>query len=217
MAAADQFTIEIKGKGGHGASPHQTVDPILTSAHVIQALQAIVSRQINPLEPVVVSVCSIHGGDSFNVIPDAVKLTGTVRTLNSQIQQEMPERMEAILKGIASAFRANIRLEYKWGYPVLVNNPKMLEVVQKAGTEIVGLGRIVSVDAPTMGAEDFACYTEVVPGAYYFLGVQRASVEPVPWHNPRFDIDEAALSTGAAVLAGCVLQAQKVFEKEAVL
>jgi len=209
MAAADQFTIEILGRGGHGASPHQTVDPIVIAAHVIQALQSIVSRQTDPLEPVVVSVCAIHGGSSFNVIANRVTLTGTVRTLNSLVQQQMPERLRAIIAGVTKAFGADFTLDYQCGYPVLINDPKVLKVATQAGIDIVGGPRIMPVTVPTMGAEDFACFTSRIPGAYFFLGVKPAAGDVYPLHNPRFDIDETALQTGAAVLAACVLRAQE--------
>lgn len=212
MAAADEFTIEIKGRGGHGAAPHQTVDPIVVSAYVIQALQLIVSRQTDPLEPVVVSVCAIKGGQSFNIIADRVTLTGTVRTLNPQVQQQMPEAIRNIVKGVTSAFGADFNFDYQWGYPLLRNNQQMLDIVRQAGRAVVGRQKVLQINMPSMGAEDFACFTGHVPGAYFFLGAQPPGGVSHPWHNPKFDIDEAALATGAAVLAGCVVKAQEVLE-----
>ncbi|MFA5880796.1 MAG: amidohydrolase [Eubacteriales bacterium] len=212
MAAADEFTIEIKGRGGHGAAPHQTVDPIVVSAYVIQALQLIVSRQTDPLEPVVVSVCAIKGGQSFNIIADRVTLTGTVRTLNPQVQQQMPEAIRNIVKGVTSAFGADFNFDYQWGYPLLRNNQQMLDIVRQAGRAVVGRQKVLQINMPSMGAEDFAYFTGHVPGAYFFLGAQPPGGVSHPWHNPKFDIDEAALATGAAVLAGCVVKAQEVLE-----
>jgi len=209
MAAADQFTIEIRGGGGHGAAPHQTTDPILAASHVVQALQSIVSRRTDPVEPVVVSVCTINGGNSFNVIPDTVTMNGTVRTLNPLIQKEMPEMIRDVLKGVTSYFGAEFRFDYKWGYPALVNNRQALEIVRMAGNDIVGAHRVMTLNVPSMGAEDFACFTGRVPGAYFLLGVKGSGKEIFPWHNPRFDIDESALATGAAMLAACVVHAQK--------
>jgi len=212
MAAADEFTIEIKGRGGHGAAPHQTVDPIVVSAYVIQALQLIVSRQTDPLEPVVVSVCAIKGGQSFNIIADRVTLTGTVRSLNPQVQQQMPEAIRNIVKGVTSAFGADFNFDYQWGYPLLRNNQQMLDIVRQAGRAVVGRQKVLQINMPSMGAEDFAYFTGHVPGAYFFLGAQPPGGVSHPWHNPKFDIDEAALATGAAVLAGCVVKAQEVLE-----
>ncbi|PKM44993.1 MAG: amidohydrolase [Firmicutes bacterium HGW-Firmicutes-8] len=212
MAAADEFTIEIKGRGGHGAAPHQTVDPIVVSAYVVQALQLIVSRQTDPLEPVVVSVCAIKGGQSFNIIADRVTLTGTVRTLNPQVQQQMPEAIRNIVKGVTSAFGADFNFDYQWGYPLLRNNQQMLDIVRQAGRAVVGRQKVLQINMPSMGAEDFAYFTGHVPGAYFFLGAQPPGGVSHPWHNPKFDIDEAALATGAAVLAGCVVKAQEVLE-----
>ena len=216
MAAADQFKVEIIGKGGHGAAPHQTIDPILVAAHVVQALQAVVSRQTDPIEPVVVSVCAINGGQSFNVIADRVELSGTVRALNSQVQQYIPQKIRNIIKGITSAYDAGFNFDYQWGYPALVNNGKALEAVRLAGNDIVGRQRVVNVSIPSMGAEDFACFTGRVPGAYFFLGVKRSEEEIHPWHNSRFDIDESSLSTGAAVLAGCVVHGAEILQQEEV-
>ncbi len=215
MAAADQFIIEIKGKGGHGAAPHQTIDPIVVASHVVQALQFIVSRQVDPMEPVVVSVCAIKGGQSFNIIADRVSLTGTVRTLNPRVQQQIPDRIRTIVKGVTAAFGADFSFDYEWGYPALTNNKEMLEIVRQAGYGIVGRQRVLQVDLPSMGAEDFACFTGYVPGAYFFLGAKPSDGEPYPWHNSKFNIDESALATGAAVLAGCVMQVQAVYGKEA--
>lgn len=210
MAAADEFIIEIKGRGGHGAAPQQTIDPILVSSHVVQALQSIASRMVDPLEPVVISICSIHGGQSFNVIPDNVILKGTVRTLNPNVQQEIPDRIRKIVKGVVSAFGAGFSLDYQWGYPALVNNRQILDIVRQAGKEIIGKHRILSISSPSMGAEDFASFSQRAPGAYFFLGVRKNDSEIYPWHNSRFDIDESALAKGAALLAGCAIRAQEV-------
>ncbi len=214
MAAADQFKVEIIGKGGHGAAPHQTIDPILVASHIVQALQAVVSRQTDPIEPVVVSVCAINGGQSYNVIADRVMLNGTVRTMNPQVQQYIPEKIRNIIRGITSAYGAGFNFDYQWGYPALVNNGKAMEAVRVAATEITGRQRVVNISTPSMGAEDFACFTGRVPGAYFFLGVKKPGAEVYPWHNPRFDIDESALSTGAAVLAGCAVQGAEILRQK---
>ncbi|PKM81668.1 MAG: amidohydrolase [Firmicutes bacterium HGW-Firmicutes-14] len=213
MAAADRFRVEIKGRGGHAAAPHQATDPIIVASHVVQALQNIVSRQVDPAEPVVVSVCSIQGGNSFNIIPALVVLAGTVRTIDPNIQQQMPERIKEIVRGVTSAFGAGHTVDYRWGCPALVNNREMTEIVRSAGAGIVGSHRVLVVTTPSMGAEDFAFFTGLVPGAYFFLGVKSNGSETYPWHNPMFDIDESALSTGAALLAGCVLCAQEKLEE----
>lgn len=214
MAAADRITIEIKGKGGHGAAPHQAVDPIVIAAHVTLALQNIVSRQMDPVEPVVVSVCSINGGHSHNVIPDKVVLIGTVRTIDPNIQKKMPDKIRDIVRGITSAFGADFSFDYQYGYPALANNTKMVEILRQAGHEAVGRQHTLNIAAPSMGAEDFACFSSKVPGAYFFLGARPQNGEVYPWHNPRFDIDESVLSIGAGLLAGCVFKAQEILLKE---
>lgn len=214
MAAADRFTIEIQGQGGHGAAPHQAVDPVVIAAHVTLALQSIVSRQTDPVEPVVVSVCSINGGNSYNVIPDRVVLIGTVRTIDPNVQKKMPDKIRDIVKGITQSFGADFSFDYKYGYPALANNTQMVEVVRQAGNETVGRQRTLKVAVPSMGAEDFACFTAKVPGAYFFLGARPVHGEVYPWHNPRFDIDESVLSVGASLMAGCVFKAQEILLKE---
>lgn len=213
MAAADVFTLEIIGKGGHGAVPHQSVDPILTASHVIIALQSIVSRQTDPVEPVVLSICSISGGQSYNVIPDRVILKGTVRTLNKELQRQMPERIRSVVGGVTSSFGADFKLDYEYGYPALINNTNMVEVVRNTGCHIVGKDRISDIGDPSMGAEDFSYFVQKVPGAFFFLGVKPEQGEAYPWHNPRFDLDESVLSVGAAMLAGCVFNAQEILAK----
>ncbi len=214
MAAADRISIEIRGHGGHGAAPHQSVDPVVIAAHVILALQNIVSRQMDPVEPVVVSVCSINGGSSHNVIPDKVELVGTVRTIDPNIQKTMPDKIRNIVKGITSSFGADFSFDYQYGYPALHNNKQMVEVVRQAGYEVFGRQRTLSVAAPSMGAEDFACFSSKVPGAYFFLGARPQKGEVYPWHNPRFDIDESVLSQGASLITACVFKSQEILLKE---
>lgn len=207
MAAADEFIITIKGKGGHAANPHQAVDTILAAAQAVQALQAIASRQVDPVEPVVVSVCSIHGGTAFNVLAEEVQLQGTVRTINPNLQQQMPDMMRQILGGITGAFGASYELEYKFGYPALVNNPQLLASISEAAREALGPNRVLPFATPSMGSEDFACYAQKVPGAYIFLGARPAEGEIYPWHHPKFNINEEVLPMGAAVVTAAVLKA----------
>ncbi|MHB1127125.1 MAG: M20 metallopeptidase family protein [Bacillota bacterium] len=201
MAAADMFVLEVHGKGGHGASPHQTVDAVMVAAEVIQSLQTIVSRRVDPLEPSVISVGTINGGYKNNIIADKVVMTGTVRTLDPDLRLRMPEEIKRVIDGIGAAHGATCSLEYQWGFPPLVNNSIMADLIREAGNEVVGTGKTLPVPRPSMGGEDFAYFAQKVPGAYFYLGVGKKDQVMHPWHNARFDLDESALPVGAAVIA----------------
>lgn len=201
MAAADKFTILIRGEGGHGAAPHQAVDAIVVGAQVISALQAVTSRQVNPLEPVVVTIGTVNAGQRFNIIAETMTMTGTVRTLSGCLRAEMPRKLERIVHGVCSAYGASYTLDYEWGYPVLSNHQQVLALARRAALDVVGPRLIVPLSEPSMGGEDFAYFAEKVPGAFVYLGVGFAGEGRVqPWHSPRFDLNEEALPIGAAFL-----------------
>lgn len=206
MAAADLIKIKIIGSGGHGAAPHQTVDPIVTAAQVIQGLQLIASRRVDPLESVVVTIGKIQGGEKFNIIPREVELEGTVRTLTSDLHNQVKGMIEMILEGTTSACGAQYELEYTRNYPVLVNDIKITDLVEDASREILGKANTLILEKPLMGSEDFANYLEHVPGSYLFLGVRPEEGRIIyPWHHPGYDINEEALPVGAAVLSWAAL------------
>jgi len=195
MAAGDKFAVDVIGKGGHAASPHLTVDPIVISSYVIQALQTIASREANPTEATVLTVGKIEGGVAFNVIPSAVRLTGTVRTLDKSLHKEIPDKMERIIKGVCEAFRAQYKLDYQVGVPILVNDPQKTRFVKSIAKEVVGNDRVV--DYQTMGYDDASYFLQEVPGAYYFIGSgNKDKGTDYPHHNPHFDIDEDSLLIG---------------------
>ena len=198
MAATDNFKLIIRGSAGHGAMPHQAVDAVVAAAQVIMALQALVSRQIDPLEPVVVTVGKITGGTAINVVAQEVVLEGTVRTLAPDLRQSMPERLQTVAEGICQAFGAECRLEYNFGYPVLNNDAAMAELAAAAARESGLLP--IALAKPLLGGEDFAYLLEQVPGCMLFLGSgdERFSY---PLHHPCFDFDEAILPIGAKLLA----------------
>ncbi|MBT9177454.1 MAG: putative hydrolase YxeP [Firmicutes bacterium] len=198
MAAADNFRLVICGSGGHGAMPHQAVDALVVAAQTVLALQALVSRQIDPLEPVVVTVGKITGGSVANVVAQEVVLEGTVRTLAPELRQTMPQRLRTIAEGICQAFGARCQLEYSFGYPVLKNDQAMTELAAKAVVDS-GLQQVI-LDRPLLGGEDFAYLLEQVPGCMLFLGSgdERFSY---PLHHPCFDFNEAILPLGAKLLA----------------
>lgn len=206
MASADRFTITVRGRGGHAASPHRTVDPIIVAAQIITALQTIVGREVSPIEPAVVTVASLTAGTTYNVIPDTATIRGTVRAFSSEVRQLMQERIGDLARGIASALRASAEVDYRVGYPVLVNHAAMVELAREALGGLLGPRAIVDRE-PVMGAEDFAFILQRVPGAFLHLGVRHPTWKtPRPVHTATFDLDEAALPVGAAALVAIALR-----------
>ena len=159
MAAADNFTITVRGRGGHGAMPHQGVDAVLAAAHVVTALQALVSRMTDPLDPLVITIGKVSGGTACNVIADHVILEGTVRTLNTELQNNLPALIEKTAKNICAAFGAECELNYKFGYPVLRNRGPGVDVGREAAAAVVGEGKIVNMEQPLMGGGRFCLYS----------------------------------------------------------
>ena len=208
MAAADSFTLKVIGKGGHGAAPHKSVDAITTASSIIQAWQQLVSRQVDPLEPFVVSIGSIHGGQEFNIIAEEVELKGTVRTLNENLRETVPSMMETMAVRTAEAFGARCEFTYEQGYPVLHNDEGKTDLVREVAREICGEEGVVELPNPYMGGEDMAYFLQHMPGCFFMLGVRPKRVEsPYPWHSPCFDINENALPYGTALLAASAARA----------
>jgi amidohydrolase len=195
-AEADTFKIVVQGTGGHGAYPHNTVDPIIITSNIVLALQAIVSREINPIDPAVVSVCKINSGTTFNVIPENAEMLGTVRTLDKKIAQKMPDRIERIAKNISGAYGGNAELEYIFGYPPVVNSAKESEFVKEIARSIIGEENII--EAPiSMGGEDMAYFLERVPGVIFWLGsMNKEKGFDKLFHTQNFDFDESVLPVG---------------------
>ncbi len=206
MASSDSIEIAIHGRGGHGAAPHETVDPILTAAHFITQVQTVVSRKIEPIEPAVVSIGAINGGTIHNVIPDDVRMLGTVRAFSPDVRKQMQPRIESILKGTCDAHGATYELQYDWRYPVTANDPVEAEYVRRLAARVLGEERSQAM-TPTMGAEDFSFMLERRPGCFFFLGTQRDRRTSAPHHNARFAIDEAALETGVRMMVALALDA----------
>ncbi len=200
MAAVDRLRIVIRGRGGHGGMPQRAADPVLAAAHVITALQSIVSRETSPLHSAVVTIGSIHGGEAFNVIPDEVLLTGTIRTFDAELRRSMPERVARIAASVAGALRCQAEVELRAGNPAVVNDARVAALARRAAERVVGPERVVEPE-PTMGGEDMAVYFERVPGCFVFVG----SANPQkgidrPHHSPHFDFDEDALAIGCEFL-----------------
>jgi amidohydrolase len=199
FASADEFTIKIAGKGGHGAAPHQTIDPVVVAAHVTLALQTIVSRRTHPLKSAVVTVGQIHGGVRHNIISDSATLNGTCRALEKPVRAMIQKEIRAIAKGVTAAFGAKAEVEWRDGYPPTVNDPKMTELVRAAAAEVVGESNVVAQEI-TMGAEDMSYVLERVPGCYWLLGSANSKKGlDYPHHSARFDFDEESLPIGVQV------------------
>jgi amidohydrolase len=205
MASVDRFDIVIIGVGSHGAYPHSGVDPIVVGSHVVAALQTVVSREVPPLAPVVVTVGTFHGGTAFNIIPSHVELSGTVRTVDKRIRDEMPARLERIVRGITSGMRADSSFNYVFGYPVTVNDGGRAQFARRVAEGIVGEANVVSVGM-TMGAEDMAYFLDAVPGCYLRLGSGNPDKGLIhPHHSALFNFDEAALPIGVELLTQLTL------------
>jgi len=204
MAAADRFTITVTGVGGHGARPHVAVDPILTSAQIVSGLQEIVSRNIDPVKPAVVSVCMIHGGDTNNVIPAEVVLEGTTRYFDSALQEMIRSRMEQVIAGICSANNAGYQFSYRPGYIPLVNDGEQVAFVQSVVETYMGPETWAGEIPLTMGAEDFSYYLDRVPGAFVRLGL---GSETANLHSSKFDFNDKAIATGITLLTAVALEA----------
>jgi amidohydrolase len=208
MASSDSIEVTVRGRGGHGAAPHETVDPILTAAHFITQLQSVVSRKIEPIEPAVVTIGAISGGTIHNIIPDTVRMLGTVRAFSAEVRRHMQPRIEAILRGCCEAQGATYDLDYVWRYPVTSNNAAEAAYVRAVATRVVGEDRAQEM-VPTMGAEDFSFMLEQRPGCFFFVGTQSDERTAVSHHNARFAIDEAALETGVQMMVALAMDAPK--------
>ncbi len=203
MAAADNFRITVKGRAGHGSMPHQTVDSILTAAQLVVNLQSIISRNLDPLKPGVVSFGTIQGGTVYNIIPEEVKLTGTVRSFDTSVQDLARTRLQEITQKTCEAFGAEGEMEYEPGYPPLVNPPEMVDFAMEVVAKTLGRDRIVDID-PVMGGEDFAYFLQKIPGAFLFFGM--GDGQACPHHHPGFDMDEKALPQAALLLTSLALE-----------
>jgi amidohydrolase len=203
MAQAEDFDVTIIGRGGHGARPHDGVDAIVVAAQVIQALQTIVSRKINPLEPVVVSIGKMEGGSARNIICDKVILKGTARTLNKEVAKKIPGFLKEVISGITKGAGASFELNYYGGYPILINHPKATDLARRSIAKLFGKEAIFELKRPMMGGEDFAYYLQKIPGSFLRLGIRNPKKDAIyPWHHPKFTVDEDAIKIGSAVLAG---------------
>ena len=205
MAGGDIFDVRIIGRGGHGAIPDMTVDPVIAAAHIVNALQTIVARNVSPLETAVVSVTSIHGGTAFNVIPPEVKLEGTLRSFDTGVRRKMIERFEQITRGVGEAMGCHVEINIKRITPPLVNNESITSKVQETAQRVLPEARL-DTEYQTMTAEDMAFMQEKVPGCFFFVGSNDKTRHlDYGHHHPKFDFNEEALIRGAALMAAAAM------------
>jgi len=206
MAGAEIFKIKIRGKGGHGAAPHLAIDPILASAQIITALQSITSRNIPPLKSAVVSVCTINGGDAFNVIPQEVLLAGTIRTFDLDVRDKVLERFEVIVYGMAETMGCQAEIELNRLTPAVINNSEIATRIQKIAKTLYPSADVDSNNKTTMGSEDMAFMMELVPGCFFFVGSANSDKNlDASHHHPLFDFDEQALPQAVAIMTASAM------------
>jgi hippurate hydrolase len=193
MAAADRVTIRVVGRGGHGAAPHQTIDPVVASASLIMALQSVVSRNVNPLDAAVITVGTIHGGTAANVIPDSVELSLTVRTFKPEVRDRIEARITALARAQAESYGAVAEIEYQRGYPVLVNHADETDFARQVAAEQFGGDRIQADFPPITASEDFAYMLQAQPGSYLFLG----NGDSAALHSPSYNFNDDILPVAA--------------------
>ena len=203
MAGADSFNVEIKGKGGHAAYPHEVKDPIVAALSIAQAFQTIVSRNNIPSDDLVISITQVHSGTTDNVIPEVAYLNGTVRTFDLSVQEMVIERMEKIISGFAMSFEVDAKLNYEKGYPPTINHDDATNFAIEVAKDVCGSDQVLTSVGKEMGAEDFSYMLEKRPGAYLFLGIG----EGAGLHNPNYDFNDAASPVGASFFARLIEKA----------
>ena len=202
MASADHFDLTIRGQGGHAAYPQTTVDPIVVGSQVVSAFQTLASREVSPLDSVVVTITQFHAGTAYNIIPGTAELKGTVRCLSNALRDEMPAKMERIAAGICSALRAEYTFAYHLGPPAVINDARLTAQIESVGRDLLGPENTVFLETPSMGGEDFAYYLLRIPGAMFRLGV---GTNVTALHTPTYDFSDGALPSGIAMLSHLAL------------
>jgi amidohydrolase len=206
-ASADAFSIDVIGKGAHGARPHEGIDPIVAASAIVTALQTIVSRRLDPGASAIVTIGSIHGGSAPNVIPELVQLTGTLRAMVPDVRATLHREIENVVTSVAAAHGATARVTIEHGPPPIVNPEREAGWARAAAERVLGSGSVVPFGTTNMGGEDFACYMERIPGCFLRIGARETGGSPAPAHSPRFVAAEESIFVGAAVLAECAREA----------
>ena len=204
MAATDRLEIDVRGEGAHGAYPHKSHDSVLCAARIIDAVQSIVSRELDPLDPAVVSITTIHAGNAYNIIPERVEILGTIRTYSPAVRRHIISAVDRIAANTAKAHRCTARVRVVEGYPMTVNDEKMADLVAQTGCAVIGASH-VQPQQTSLGAEDFSFYLKHAPGAFFRLGIAQAGKPFVPLHNPKFDFNDLAIPTGVKMLSAVAI------------
>ncbi|MDH6060747.1 M20 family metallopeptidase [Chrysosporum bergii ANA360D] len=205
MAAVECFNCTILGRGGHGAMPHQTIDSVVVAAQIVNALQTIVSRNVNPIDSAVVTVGELHAGTKLNIIADTARMSGTIRYFNPDLRGFFHQRVEQIIAGVCHSHGAEYELEYCSLYPPVINDPAMAELVKSVAEEVIETPLGVVPECQTMGGEDMSFFLQEVPGCYFFVGSANPEKNlAYPHHHPRFDFDETALAIGVEIFVRSV-------------
>jgi hippurate hydrolase len=205
LAAADVFSIDVSGGGGHASMPHLATDPIPVACEIVSALQSMVTRRINVFDPAVLTVTKIHAGSALSVIPRTAQIQGTFRTVSDTTRRIVREQLEQVVAGIAAAHGVEARTHHIPGYPVTVNDDDFAGFAREVTTSLVGSHQVIDMPAPVMGAEDFSYVLQRVPGAMVFLGARPAEGRGEPLHSSRMTLEESALATGVALHAAMAL------------
>ncbi len=201
MASADSLELTICGQSGHAAYPDRSVDAVAIAANIVVALQTVVAREIDPVEPAVLTFGTINGGVAHNIIAQEVNLTGTARAFSHKVREQIPQAVERISSGIAKSMRGEAHFEYIKGTPPLINDDNLVDVVIKSAIETIGKDNVISLAAPSMGGEDFAFYLEKIPGCMFRMGTRNDNPQShLALHNPKIIFDDKALKTGVAVM-----------------
>lgn len=201
-AASNPFNIKIIGKGGHGAHPEDTVDPVLITSNIIVTLQSIISREIPPTEAALITIGSIHGGSAQNIIPEEVNISGIIRTMRTEHREYVIKRLIEVVEGISKSMRGKCEIDIQESYPCLYNNDVMVDMMKKCASEIIGESNVEEQEKPSMGVESFAYFSMERPAVFYFLGAGNSEKGIInPAHGSFFDIDESCLPIGAAIQA----------------
>lgn len=207
MASSDSLDIVVKGRSGHAAHPHKSIDPIVISGYVLAALQTIIAREVAPLDAAVITIGKINGGTAHNIIAASVEMAGTVRTISAELRVKMPQMIERLVTKTAESMNGEATVTYRFGTPPVINNNALLDLVEQAAAATIGKDNITYLETASMGGEDFAFYLEKVPGAIFRLGTANESPESrLALHNPKLIFDEQAIVTGMVVMCEAALQ-----------
>jgi len=215
MAAGDKYYVRLVGKQGHGSSPHLAIDPTIMAAEIIQGFQKISSRFVNPIDPVVISVGTINGGESFNTIPASVEITGTTRFVDIELRKEIESRMEDIINGVVIASRGSYEFVYEKCFDVTTSDEELVNILESTAYEIIGQDNVIRVANPNMASEDFSEYEKLIPGLYFFVGTRNEDKDCVyPLHNSKYKLDEDIISNAITLLGKLVINISNMKLKE---